>query len=105
MHLRPGTHSHRPIAAVLTCVLGGGLRPGARILAIHLRPVTPRPASVGTRASEARIGVEAAPGPQTDEDLARTSLKPLLQLHGIVARIEDEQGDGFFSSEPTQQSL
>jgi hypothetical protein len=60
---------------------------------------------VGRWASEARIGVEAAPGPQTDEDLARTSLKPLLQLHGIVARIKDEQGDSFFSSEPAQQSL
>jgi hypothetical protein len=41
---------------------------------------------MGGRASEARIGVETATGTQTDEDLARTSLKPLLQLHGIVEK-------------------
>src|SRR5918995_1096298 len=31
---------------------------------------------------------------QTDKDLARTSLEPLLQLHRIVARVEDEQRSG-----------
>jgi hypothetical protein len=43
------------------------------------------------RACKTRIGVETATRPQTDKDLARTSLKPLLQLHGIVASVEDEQ--------------
>jgi hypothetical protein len=42
-------------------------------------------------ASEARISVEATPRPQADEDLARTPLKPLLELHRIVASVEDEQ--------------
>jgi hypothetical protein len=46
------------------------------------------------RASEARIAVEATPRPQTDEDLARTSLQPLLELHRIVASVEDEQRSG-----------
>ena len=55
-----------------------------------------RPSGGGGRASEARIGVEAAPCPQTDEDLARPSLKPLLHFNGIVARVEDEQGSGIF---------
>ena len=44
------------------------------------------------RVAEARVAVEAAPRSQTDEDLARTPLQPLLHLDGIVARIEDEQG-------------
>jgi hypothetical protein len=43
-------------------------------------------------ASEARIGVEAATSPQTDEDLARSSLQPPLQLDGIIASVEDKQG-------------
>jgi hypothetical protein len=42
------------------------------------------------RASEARISVEATPGPQADEDLAWTSLEPPLELHRIVASVEDE---------------
>jgi hypothetical protein len=46
------------------------------------------------RASEARISVEATPGAQTDEDLARTSLEPLLELHRIVSSVEDEQRSG-----------
>jgi hypothetical protein len=46
------------------------------------------------RASKARISVEATPSPQTDEDLARTSLEPLLELHRIVASIEYEQRSG-----------
>jgi hypothetical protein len=43
------------------------------------------------RASEARISVEATPRPQAHEDLARTSLEPLLELHRIVASVEYEQ--------------
>jgi hypothetical protein len=45
-------------------------------------------------ASEARITVEAAPRPQPDEDLARISLEPLLELHRIVASVEYEQRSG-----------
>jgi hypothetical protein len=60
---------------------------------------------VGGWASEARIGIEATPGAQTDEDLAPTPLKPLLHLDGIVASIEDEQRDARFLSDPTEQAL
>jgi hypothetical protein len=49
------------------------------------------PAGARGWTGETRISVEATPGPQTDEDLARTSLKPLLQLHRIVSSVEDEQ--------------
>jgi hypothetical protein len=66
---------------------------------------------VATRASdgcgrirEARVTVETAPRPQTDEDLARASLEPSLQLDRVVARVEDEQGNNPFFK-PTQQSL
>jgi hypothetical protein len=45
-------------------------------------------------ASEARISVEATPRPQADEDLACTSLEPLLELHRIIASVEDEQRSG-----------
>jgi hypothetical protein len=54
--------------------------------------VATRATYVFGRIGEARIAVEAPPGAQTDENLARTSLKPLLHLHGIVASVEDEQG-------------
>lgn len=63
---------------------------------------------MGGRAGEARICVEAAARPQTEEDLARVPLQSLLQLHGIVvAGIEDEQGDRnlLFPSEPAEQPL
>jgi hypothetical protein len=37
---------------------------------------------------------EAPPRPQADEDLARTSLEPLLELHRIVSSVEYEQRSG-----------
>jgi hypothetical protein len=49
---------------------------------------------VGGWTGEARISVEATPRPQAHEDLARTSLQPLLELYGIVASVEDEQRSG-----------
>src|SRR5215208_4070612 len=52
-----------------------------------------RPSGASRWACEARITVEATSCPQTDEDLARASLKPLLQLDGIVASVEDEKGN------------
>ena len=57
------------------------------------------------RIREARVAVEAPPGAQTAEDLAGTPLEPLLQLHGIVTRVEDEKRGGNSFFEPTQQSL
>jgi hypothetical protein len=64
-----GAHAHRPVAGVLACVVpSGGLRPGARILAIHLGPLTTRPAGVGGRASEARISTDAEPFRRWAED-------------------------------------
>ena len=44
------------------------------------------------RIGEARIAVEATPRPQADEDPARATLQRPLQLRGVVARAEDEQG-------------
>jgi hypothetical protein len=41
---------------------------------------------------EARVAVEAASRSQTDEDLASASLESLLQLDGVIARVEDKQG-------------
>jgi hypothetical protein len=59
---------------------------------------------VRRRIREARVAVEATPCPQAHEDLAVAPLESLLQLHGIVARVEDEQGDDPFFK-PTHQSL
>jgi hypothetical protein len=73
-------------------MLGGGFGPGTPISALHLRPVTTRASNVCGRIREARVAVEAPPCSQTDEDLARSPLQPLLQLHGIIAGVEDEQG-------------
>jgi hypothetical protein len=67
--------------------------------------VATRPSGSGGRTSEARIAVKAASCPQTDEYLARAPLKSLLHFDGIVARVEDEQGEGLSPPEPTQQDL
>src|SRR5215203_2115220 len=83
----------RSVASVLTRVFRRRFGPGARIRTLHLGPVTTWPSSGCRWTSEARIGVEATPRSQTDEHLARTLLKPLLQFHGIVACIKDEQGN------------
>ena len=57
------------------------------------------------RIAEARVAVEATPRPQGDEDLARrTPLQCSLQFDGVVARVEDEQGNGLSFFKPTQQS-
>jgi hypothetical protein len=63
---------------------------------------------VATRASdvlrwvaEARIAVEAPSRSQADEYLAWAPLYPHLHLDGIVARVEDEQGDGPSYFKPT----
>ncbi len=55
------------------------------------------------RIAEARIAVEATPGAQPDEYLARTPLQRLLQFDGVVACIEDEQGGALSFFKPTQQ--
>src|SRR3712207_6655533 len=94
MQVRPGAYAHRSVTSLLARVLRRGLGPGARICALHLRPMATRPPSVGRWTSEARIGVEAASRSQTDKNLARNSLKALLHLDGIVASVEDEQGNG-----------
>jgi hypothetical protein len=53
------------------------------------------------RVAEARIAVEASPRPQADEYLAWASLQLSLHLDGVVASVEDEQGEGLSSFEPT----
>jgi len=62
-------------------------------------------AGAGGRTGEARIRVEAAARSQPHEDPARPSLKSPLQLHGIVAGVEDEQRDSLFFSAPDEQPL
>jgi hypothetical protein len=61
------------------------------------------------RITETRVAVEATPRSQPHEDLARAPLQPRLQFDGVVARVEDEQGDSgllfVFFLEPTQQYL
>ena len=108
VQLRPSPHAHRPVAAILACVLVVGIGPGARIVALHLRSVSTRSTDVRGRFGEARVAVEATPGAQADENLARTApLQALLQLHRVVARVEDEHGSSGlpFLGRPTEQRL
>ena len=98
-------HAHRTVAVVYAHMFGGRFGPGDRIVALHLRSVATRASDVRGRIAKARVAVEAAPGSQTDEYLARAPLQRSLQFHRVVARVEDEQGHRNFSSfEPTQQS-
>src|SRR5829696_2815521 len=93
MHLGdPCPHAHRSVTGVLAAMLGGRFGPGRGLRALHLGPVATRASDVLRRVAQARVAVEAATRSQTEEDLARASLQPLLHLDGIVARIEDEQG-------------
>jgi hypothetical protein len=82
-----------------------GLGPGARIVALHLRSVSTRSTDVRGRFGEARVAVEASAGAQADENLARTApLQALLQLHRVVARVEDEHGSGLpFLGRPAEE--
>jgi hypothetical protein len=59
-------------------MLGGRLGPGARVVALHLGPVATGPSDVRGRIAEARVAVEATPGAQADENLARAPLNPQL---------------------------
>jgi hypothetical protein len=59
---------------------------------------------VRRRVAEARVAVEATSRPQADEDLAPAPLQCSLQFDGVVACIEDEQGNGLSFLEPIQQS-
>jgi hypothetical protein len=64
--------------------------------------VATRASDVLWRVAEARIAVEAPPRPQADEDLAWATLQCSLHLDGVVARVEDEQGNnGLSFFEPT----
>src|SRR5215212_8257216 len=92
VHLGPRAYEHRSVTGVLAAMLGGGFGPAQGVRALHLGPVATRASDVFRRVAQARVAIEASPRSQTDEDLARTSLKPLLHLDGIVARVEDEQG-------------
>ncbi len=49
----------------------------------------------GERSHRRGVGVEATPPSQPNQDLRRRApFQPLLQPHGIVAGVEDEQRDG-----------
>jgi hypothetical protein len=63
--------------------------------------VAPGASDVLRRVAQARVAVEAPPRPQADEDLAWAPLQCSLHLDGVVARVEDEQGDGISFFEPT----
>jgi len=93
MQLGPRSYAYGSVTGVLAAMLGGRFGPGARIIALHLRPakLATRASDVFGRVRETRVAIEASPGAQADEYLARTSLESLLHLDGIVARIEDEQ--------------
>jgi hypothetical protein len=67
--------------------------------------VATRASDVLGRVAEAGVAIEATSGAQAEEDLARVPLEPLLHLDRVVARVEDEQGDGLFFFNATQQSL
>jgi hypothetical protein len=75
VQLGPRSHAHRSVTGVLAGVLGGRLGPGARVVALHLRPVATRTTDVHGRIAEAKLAVEATPRPQADEDLARAPLQ------------------------------
>jgi len=66
--------------------------------------VATRASDVLRRITEARVAVEATPRPQADEYLAWASLQGSLQLDWVVARVEDEHGDGLSFFELTKQS-
>src|SRR5829696_1738096 len=92
MQIGPRPHAHGSVTGVLADVLSGGFGPARGVRALHLGPVATGASDVFRRVAQARVAVEASSRSQTDEDLARTSLEPLLHLDRVVARVEDEQG-------------
>jgi len=94
VHVGPGSHSPRPVARILAFVVDGGLGPGVGIAALHLRPVAARSSGVSGPLGEARVSIKATARPQADEELAHGAPDPLLELHGIIAGVENEHRDG-----------
>src|SRR5215212_9573715 len=91
VQLGPRSYAHASVTGVLAAMLGGGFGPGRGVVALHLGPVATGASDVFRWVAQARVAVEAAPGAQAHEDLARAPLQSLLHLDGVVACIEDEQ--------------
>ena len=101
-HARTRTHPC-PASSQRYSAEGSGQVLGDRCTS-HLRPVAAGASDVRGRIGEARIAVEATPGAQADEDLARAPLQCPLQFDGVVTCVEDEQWGGLSFFKPTQQS-
>ena len=53
------------------------------------------------RVAQARVAVEAPPHSQAEEYLAWALLQCSVHLDGVIARVEDEQGEGISFFERT----
>lgn len=85
-------------------MLADGLRPTRGVFEIELLPVAAR-ASHRPFLDLFGVGVEGAVGVQPHQDVGALTLQAALQLDGIVARLEDEQGRGTAARGALQQVL
>jgi hypothetical protein len=98
-------HTYRLVAGILRGALGSGLQPDVRILAVERTPVAAW--SAGSSRRPGRIGVEAAPSSQTDEDLHGAAFEPSLQsphahVHSVYRNLAPSER---VMSELTSQGL
>ncbi len=87
MHPTPRRQLDAPILRVVSTPLVRRLGPRRAVGTGELGAVSSRPAGLGLRR---RIGIGAAPGPQTHQPADRLVSQGEAQLHGIVARVETE---------------
>ncbi len=87
MHPTPRRQLDAPILRVVSTPRVRRLGPRRAVGTGELGAVSSRPAGLGLRR---RIGIGAAPGPQTHQPADRLVSQGEAQLHGIVARVETE---------------
>jgi hypothetical protein len=106
MESRPRAHVHGAILCVLDGEVAVGREPGVGRITGELVPVTTGPAGARLRR---RVGVEAAPGAQADENGSRRLPQGLSELDRIVAGIEEEpkrnQGSGSLTGREGRNAL
>src|SRR5215204_5532536 len=102
VQLRPRAHSYLAVVLALAAMLAGGLRPTRGVFEIELLAVASR-APHRPRLDLLGGCVEDPVGVQPYENPRGTSLQSALELHRIVAGIEDENGLDSRSGQPSDQ--
>jgi hypothetical protein len=102
MQPTPGLHGDRAVLVVAGGKGGGRRGPGGGVGAVELGAMAAWPAG-GVGRPGWRVGVEAAVGPESDQDCDGYFGQVEGELGGVVAGIEGEQRDGPVGGQALQE--